>query len=522
MEFQSIQAGILSVVPPLIAIALALISKEVIFSLLFGILSGTLIYSIAAGIGIIAAIRVASDLMVAKVAENASMLIFLSMLGALVAVVTKAGGSRAYGLWASKRLKSPRGAGFSTVLLGMILFIDDYFNCLTVGTIMRPITDSYKISREKLAYFIDSTAAPVSIIAPVSSWAAAVISYYPAKAGMSGMQAFVSSIPMNLYALLSIFMIFWLSFHPESDYGPMRRAQIRAQGGQIKPDDPEETDDEIARMKSSGKGMVLDMVIPVLCLVIFCVIAMLFYGGFYKIEGSMGERIFEAFGHTETGLALSLGGFGSLLVSFILFIPRKIIKFTEFFSAITTGIKSMVPAIIILSLAWTISAVCRDLLSTGPYVAGLVQHSNFPVMFIPAIMFVIAASLSFATGTSWGTFGILIPIVISVCAVVAPWLSVTSLSAVLAGSVFGDHCSPISDTTILASTGAQCRFIDHVQTQIPYAMTVAAISFTGYIIAGLTSTMGYGVSVAITLPSSLAMLTAVLIILPKVTNKAEA
>ena len=521
MELDLVHVGILSIIPPLVAIALALMTKEVIFSLFLGIISGTLIYSIAAGLGIVATFHVTSDLMIAKVGENASMFVFLAMLGALVAVVTRAGGSRAYGLWASRQLKSAKGAGFSTVLLGLILFIDDYFNCLTVGTIMRPITDTYKVSREKLAYLIDSTAAPISIIAPVSSWAAAVISYYPLNAEMSGMQAFVSSIPMNLYALLTIFMIIWLSFRPQDDYGPMRKAQLRAERGQVKADDPENTSDEIARMIVSEKGLVMDMVIPVISLVIFCIMAMLFYGGFYGSEGKIGARIFEAFGHTDAGKALSLGGVGALIVAFAMFVPRKIIGFTDFFATVTNGIKSMIPALIILSLAWTISGVCQELLGTGVYVSGLIEQAKFPVMFIPVIMFASAAGLSFAIGTSWGTFGILIPIVTMVCATVAPWLTITSLSAVLAGGVFGDHCSPISDTTVLSSTGAQCKFINHVQTQIPYAVTVAVICFVGYIIAGLTSTMGYGVSVAITLPTSLAMLITVLIVLPKVLNRAK-
>jgi len=515
MEFESIQAGFFSVIPPLIAISLALITKEVIFSLFLGIISGTLIYSLISGLSVFAAFHVASDLMIGKVGENASMVIFLAVLGALVAVITRAGGSRAYGQWAARKLKNAKSASLATAFLGIIIFIDDYFNCLTVGTVMRPITDRYKISREKLAYLIDATAAPVCIIAPISSWAASVISYYPTETGITGMQAFVGSIPMNLYALLTIFMIIWICLRNGSDFGPMARAQLRAENGQIQSEGSEEMSDELAKMSVSEKGLVLDLLIPVLCLVVFSVLAMLFYGGFLDMEGSLGKRIFEAFGETDAGLALALGGFISLFVAFFIFVPRKLMNLSEFFSAVTAGIKSMVPALIILALAWTISGVCRDLLSTGPYVAGIVEKSNLPVVLIPAIMFTIAAALSFATGTSWGTFGILIPITITVCDIVAPWLSITSLSAVLAGSVFGDHCSPISDTTILSSTGAQCRHIDHVSTQIPYALTVAAVCLVGYIIAGLTSGLGYALSVAITLPVSLAILVAVLIAAPK-------
>ena len=519
MEFESIQAGFLSVIPPLIAISLALITKEVILSLILGILSGTLIYSLATGLSILATFHVASDLMIVKVGENAAMVIFLAVLGALVAVITRAGGSRAYGQWAAQKLKNAKSASLATAFLGIIIFIDDYFNCLTVGTVMKPITDKYNISREKLAYLIDATAAPICIIAPISSWAASVISYYPTQTGITGMQAFVSSVPMNLYALLTLFMIIWLSLRPQSDYGPMARAQLRAEKGQLQPPGSEEMTDELAKMAVSDKGKVLDLIIPVLCLVVFSILAMLFYGGFLDMEGSLGGRIFEAFGETDAGLALALGGFISLVAAFFIFVPRKLMGLAEFFSSVTAGVKSMVPALIILALAWTISGVCRDLLSTGPYVAGIVESSNLPVLLIPAIMFVIAAGLSFATGTSWGTFGILIPITITVCDIVAPWLSITSLSAVLAGSVFGDHCSPISDTTILSSTGAQCRHIDHVSTQIPYALTVAGVCVLGYIIAGLTSGLGYAVSVAITLPVSLALLAVVLILIPKLSAK---
>ena len=518
MPFEAFEAGFLSILPPIIAIVLALITKEVIFSLILGILSGTMIYSFSTGLGFAGIVTVTSELMINRVGNNAEMIIFLVMLGALVAVVTKAGGSRAYGLWAARKLKSAKSASLATSFLGLILFIDDYFNCLTVGTVMRPITDKYKISREKLAYLIDTTAAPICIIAPVSSWAAAVISYYPETAGVSGMQAFISSIPMNLYALLSIFMIFWLCIRQKDDYSLMARAQARAEKGQVEPAGSEELTDDIAKMKVSEKGLVMDLIVPVLFLVVFSIIAMLYYGGFPETQGSLGSRIFEAFGDTDAGLALALGGFISLFAAFFMYVPRRLMSLKEFFSSVTVGIKSMVPALIILSLAWTIASVCRHLLLTGDYVAGLVEQSNLPVMLIPAIMFLVDCVLSFSTGTSWGTFGILIPITITICEIVAPWLSITSLSAVLAGAVFGDHCSPISDSTILSSIGAQCPHIDHVQTQIPYAVTVASVSVIGYVIAGLTSTMGYGVSVAITLSASLFLLIAALLFISRVSK----
>ena len=520
MEFEQLQVGILSVLPPIIAISFALITKEVVFSLILGICSGTLIYSLASGLGVIASFHIAVDLMITKVGDNASMVIFLAMLGILVAVITKAGGSKAYGQWAARKLKTMQSASLATGLLGILIFIDDYFNCLAVGTVMKPVTDAHRVSREKLAYIIDATAAPICIIAPVSSWAASVISYYPTQTGITGMQAFVGSIPMNLYAVLTIFMAIWMSVRKNADFGPMARAQKRAAQSGVAADEKSAADDELAGIAVSEKGSVLDLIIPVLFLVVFSVLAMLFYGGLWdSSEGSLGTRIVDAFGNTDAGAALSLGGFASLFTAFFLFVPRRLISFKDFFGAVTTGIKSMVPALIILALAWTISGVCRDLLATGPYVAGLVERSSLPVVLIPVIMFVIAAGLSFSTGTAWGTFGILIPITIAVCDIAAPWLSITSLSAVLAGSVFGDHCSPISDTTILSSTGAGCRHIDHVATQIPYALTVAGVCVVGYVIAGFTAGLGFAMSTAITLPVSFVLLIAALLIIPRVVKK---
>ncbi|MDR0442270.1 MAG: Na+/H+ antiporter NhaC family protein [Treponema sp.] len=509
-------AGIWSVVPPLVAIVLALLTKEVIFSLLVGIMSGALIHSAIAGLGPLGIFTVTINMMITKLADgdNAAMVIFLALLGGLVAVVTRAGGSNAYGAWASKKIRSRESAGLLTALLGLIIFIDDYFNCLTVGTVMRPVTDRFRISREKLAYLIDATAAPVCIIAPISSWAASVISYYPDSSGMSGMQAFISAIPMNLYAILTIFMVLWIAIRKGSDFGPMAAAQKKTDesGSTVNPASFA-ANDELEKMNVSPNGKVFDLVIPTALLVILSVLAMLWFGGYWEEEG---KTLFEAFGDTEAGPALALGGFGALVAAFFLFVCRRVISFKDFFAGVGIGVKSMVPAIIILTLAWTISGVCRDLLNTGTYVAALVETSSMPVALIPAIMFVAAAALSFATGTSWGTFGILIPITISICDIVAPHLSVISLSSVLAGSVFGDHCSPISDTTILSSTGARCNHIDHVATQIPYAITVAAICFIGYIISGFVAPGGFGITTAITLPVSLGLLIAALLILPKV------
>jgi Na+/H+ antiporter NhaC len=507
-----IQIGILSVLPPLIAISLALITKEVIFSLVLGIISGAVIYCFGSGIGITGIFSTTVGLMVENVGSNASMVLFLSLLGALVALITRAGGSLAYGNWAARKIKTKRSASLVTAFLGLIIFIDDYFNCLTVGTVMKPVTDKYKISREKLAYLIDATAAPVCVIAPISSWSATVISYYTENSTMTGMQAFVTSIPINLYATLTIIMIFWLAIRKKGDYGPMASAEVKAEKMESLKDADIAAQDDIARLSVSDKGTVLDLLIPVVLLVVFCIIAMLFYGGFW--DGS-GKSAFQAFGDTDAGLALSLGGITSIIAAFFVFVPRRLISFVDFFAAITAGVKAMTPAIIILTLAWTISGVCK-VLSTGDFIGSAVEASNMPVEVIPAILFAAACGVSFSTGSSWGTFGILIPITIAVTGRVAPHLSIISLAAVMGGSVFGDHCSPISDTTILSSIGAGCNHMDHVTTQMPYALTVAAACFAGYIIAGFAAArFGFAGAAAISFSVSVALLAAMLIVLPK-------
>jgi Na+/H+ antiporter NhaC len=516
MEPLAASAGIWSVMPPLVAIVLALVTKEVIFSLVVGIMSGALIYSVFAGLGVFGIFTVTVDIMIYKLGDpgNAAIIIFLALLGALVALIVRAGGSNAYGAWATKRIKTQRKAGLLTALLGLIMFIDDYFNCLTVGTIMRPVTDRQRISREKLAYLVDSTAAPISVIAPISSWAAAIISFYPANAGVTGMQAFISSIPMNLYALLTIFMVFWFSTRKGSDYGPMALAQRRAEESGVveSGNDSGAAGDELDRLEISSKGKVIDLVLPVMGLIIFSVLAMLWSGGFFNGEG---KSVFDSFGDTSAGLALALGGFISLLLAFFLYVPRKLFSFADFFSGLGAGVKSMVPALIILSLAWSISGICQDRLLTDKYVAGLVAGSVLPVALIPAIMFSIAAGLAFSIGSSWGTFSLLIPIGIAICNIQAPHLSVLTLSSTLAGAVFGDHCSPISDTTILAATGARCAHIDHVTTQLPYAATAALVCIPGYILSGFLAEYGYWISVVITLLVSMALLVGLLLYFPK-------
>ena len=511
---ESVSVGFWSVIPPLVAITLALLTKEVVFSLVLGILSGSVIYTLAADLPLISIFTTPVNLMLDKMSGNVALLVFPCLLGALVALITKAGGSRAYGEWAASKLKSKTSASVATGLLGCLIFIDDYFNCFTVGTVMRPVTDKYGLSREKLAYLIDATAAPICIIAPISSWAASVISYFPTDGSISGMTAFLSSIPMNLYAILSIIMVFWMATHPRGDFGPMAIAERRAmETGDLGADDEAEAADAAAHAESaaSTNGRVIDLVLPILVLIALSVYFMIYLGYEYG-----GTNLFEAFGNTDASLALAIASFCTLIFAFLMFVPRKLMSFHQFFDTLVEGIKSMLPAAVILSLAWTISGVCRDLLVTGEFVGEMVQTSNMPVAVIPAIMFLIAGVLSFATGTSWGTFGLLIPIILDVCSVVAPELTITALSSILAGSVFGDHCSPISDTTIMSSTGAGCRHIDHVATQMPYAVTCAAVCFVGYLVAGFTYTMGYGISLVITDAVAIIGLLAVLMIMPKV------
>ncbi|MDA3733525.1 Na+/H+ antiporter NhaC family protein [Niameybacter massiliensis] len=512
---EAIDIGWLSILPPIIAIALALMTKEVISSLIVGILSGTLIYAFNTGGGVVKAVDVTFTLMADKLGANASIILFLGFLGALVAVITMAGGSRAYGDWASNKIKSKKGAQLGTSLLGGLIFIDDYFNCLTIGTVMRPVADKHQISRAKLAYIIDATAAPICIIAPISSWAASVISQMSGLdvngVPLNGMETFMATIPFNLYAILTLIMVVVLCV-TNIEFGPMAKFEKAArEGKENKGISAEGEDDELARVKISSKGKVFDLIIPILSLIIFAVLSMLYVGGYF--EGGM--TLAEGFGNTDAGPALALAGFGALIVAFLLFVPRKVITFKEFMDGIGIGVKSMVGAFIILTLAWTISGVCRDLLNTGEYVGGLVAASHMPPALIPAIVFLVAGGLAFAMGTSWGTFGILIPIVTMICAAVAPELITATLAATLAGAVFGDHCSPISDTTILSSTGAGCNHIDHVSSQIPYTLVVAGCCFVGYIIAGFTA------NVWITLGSSIVLLLATLAILNKLTKKQE-
>lgn len=473
-----IQVGILSILPPLIAIVLALITKEVIPSLLLGIIAGAFIYTINTGGSILKTVEVIFNIISSKIGENAYIIIFISLLGALVVVVTKAGGSQAYGKWVCSKIKKRSKIQFSTSILSLLLCIDDYFNCITVGTVMRPVMDKNRVSRAKFAYLIDSTAAPMCILAPISSWAASVVSYINTT-GLNGMSLFMSTIAYNLYAILTIIMIVIIEFKGW-DFGPMLKFEKNAiENGDVFTTGSQFDVKDVESIDGSKKGRVFDLIIPVGSLIIFSILSMVIIGGYFN----GGITLADAFRNTDAAKSITYGAFGALIVAFILFIPRRLLSFKEFMESITQGIKSMVSAFVILILAWSISAICRELLSTGEYVGDLVATLRVPTLLIPCTVFLIAGLLSFAMGTSWGTFGILIPIVIMVCERVSPELTVISLSATLAGSVFGDHASPISDTTILASTGAKCNHIDHITTQLPYASLVAGISFIGYIIA---------------------------------------
>ena len=498
MEFTMIETGWVSLLPPIIAIALALITKEVYSSLFIGLFSGMLIYAFAGGGNLFSAVAMTFDMMYAKIADNAYMIIFLALLWAVVVLVSKSGGSQAYGRWAGKKLNSRRSASFATSLLGILIFIDDGFNCLTVGTVMRPITDRLRISREKLAYLIDATAAPVCIIAPVSSWAVAVASEVSETGGF---HLFLSTIPYNLYALLTIVMVFLLSF-TGWDFGPMKKAERLAQA---KTEEAASSGDGEA-----AKGRVVDLVLPILVLIVCAILGMAYVGGFFD-----GVPFSEAIGENPTA-GLTLGAFAGLVTALLLYLPRRLMTAKEFISSIVEGIGRIVPPMLILILSWSLGGVCRQLIGTGVFISGFVSTANLPLGFLPVLIFVIAALMSFSMGTSWGTFGMLIPIVTMICqADGAGAYLIPALGATLAGSVYGDHCSPISDTTILASTGASCEHIRHVETQLPYATLVAAVCAVGYLIAGFTLTPWIALAV------SAALLIGALVVLNRLDLKRE-
>lgn len=471
-----------SIVPPIVAIGLALLTKEVFSSLLVGIFTGTLIYAVGTDANIVmGTLETAFTMMAKKVDFN--ILIFCSLLGALVYLISLSGGTVAYGRASTRIIRGRRSSLASTSGLGLAIFIDDYFNCLTVGTVMRPITDLYKVTRAKLAYIIDSTAAPVCIIAPISSWAAAVgSSLKDTGAFDSELGAFVATIPWNFYALFSLVLVFFLCW-TDFDFGPMKRAEDRLRREGVDPTATSTTGDN--QLKYNPNGTTWDMLVPLGALIVFAVLALMYTGGYWGDDAKY-HTFMAAIGNSSASISLVFASFGALIVALLMYVPRRLMSFAQFAEGSVEGMKMMLPANIILILAWTLSGVCRELLSTPQFMQQVVTASGMSVTFLPVIVFALAAFLAFSMGTAWGTFGILIPIVVPIVQALDPALTVVVLSATLAGSVFGDHCSPISDTTILSSAGSGCSHIEHVSTQLPYALLVAGSAAVGYLVAGLT------------------------------------
>ncbi len=503
-ESISSYATILSLLPPVIAIVLALITKEVYSSLIIGIVAGGVIF--AGGNFETAVNHVLFDGFVASLSDayNMGIIIFLVLLGALVSLMNKAGGSAAFGRWASKHIKSRVGAQLATIALGCLIFIDDYFNCLTVGSVMRPVADQQKISRAKLAYVIDATAAPVCIIAPISSWAAAVAGFARGAGAESGISLFIQAIPYNFYAILTIIMMIVIAV-AKFDFGPMKlheknaieKGDLFTSGTKVSGEDEE----------INPKGKVIDLVLPVVVLIICCVIGMIYSGGFFS-----GESFIAAFSNSDASVGLVIGSAIAIIFTVAYLLIRRVISFKDAMASLPEGFKAMVPAILILTCAWTLKAM-TDSLGAKIFISQMVSGSAEALQrFLPAIIFLIAVGLSFSTGTSWGTFGILIPIVLSVFDATNP-LTIVAISACMAGAVCGDHCSPISDTTIMASAGAQSDHLNHVSTQLPYALTVAGVSFVSYVIAGLVPNW------IVSLPISIVLMIGTLFIIKAVSKK---
>ena len=472
-----------SLFPPVIAIGLALITKEVYSSLFVGIVMGGLLATNFKPIHAVDSI--VSDGLISAVSGSAGIFAFLVMLGIIVALLNKAGGSRAFGNWAAKHVKTKIGASIATFLFGVLIFIDDYFNCLTVGAVMRPVTDSTKISRAKLSYLIDATAAPVCMIAPISSWAAAVSEYAPD--GVSGIGMFIQAIPYNFYSLLTFVFIIAITLM-KFDYGPMKLHEMNAMNGDLFTTGTVSAEEE-EEVPTTTKAKVIDLILPIIVLIAICVFSLFYVGrcmgeewvfASANYDASLGFA--DAFSNTDATVGLPWGGLVALVFTMLYFVARHLVTFKEAMECIPKGFIAMVPAILILTMATTLKNM-TSLLDSSTFVENALQSASGLNNFLPAIIFLVACGIAFATGTSWGPFGILIPIVLSIFEVGSP-LGVMSMSACLAGAVCGDHCSPISDTTIMSSAGAQCDHINHVSTQLPYALTVAGISFVTYIIAG--------------------------------------
>ena len=516
--FALISTGAWSIVPPLLALVLALITKEVYSSLTIGVFVGMVIYEFSlSGAGVDQLVASFTDVptaMALQISSNGALLLFLALLGALTVVIATAGGSRAYAEWVSARIKSPRMAQVLTAVLGIVIFVDDYFNCLTIGAVMRPVTDRFNISHEKLAWIIDSTAAPICIIAPVSSWAVAVGGYL----GDGGFNTFVASIPYNFYAILTIFFVFFMLIVGKTDFGPMRQAEEAAQSGNIlreggmlekvsqmrlsdeateNPDDPtamesvvtEQSDveqsaagavEEYKGLSISEKGKVIDLVVPILTLIVFSILGMMYTGGFFE-----GVDFATAVGENPVG-GLCIGATVAICVAGAMFLPRGLTTLQGFVESLSEGVRSMVGAIMILVLAWSLGGCCRYMLGTGEFVSGFLTGIGVPLAILPCIIFLVSAFIGFAMGTSWGTIALLLPIIIGVYPDGDP-LFLVAIGSALAGAVYGDHVSPISDTTILSSAGAKCNHLRHVATQLPYATLVMVACFVGYVIAGFTT-----------------------------------
>lgn len=493
-----------ALIPPIVAIGLALITKEVYSSLFVGIVVGGLFWANFNFTGTFEHVIV--DGIIGSLSDgwNVGILVFLVILGAVVALMNRSGGSAAFGRWAQEHIKTRVGTELATFALGILIFIDDYFNCLTVGSVMRPVTDEHNVSRAKLAYIIDSTAAPICIIAPISSWAAAVTGFVP---GADGFQIFLQAIPYNFYALTTLVMVL-LIIVLKVDFGPMRKHEVAAINGDLNSVKAEAVYEEAKMIKGNENGRGIDLVIPVLILIVSCIIGMIYTGGFFS-----GTGLIEAFSGSDASVGLSVGSVFALIFIIIYYMCRKIITFKAGMDCIPEGFKAMVPAILILTFAWTLKAM-TDSLGAAEYVAGAMESSAAGFAnLLPAIIFVVACFLAFATGTSWGTFGILIPIVVALFTH-DETMMIMSISACMAGAVCGDHCSPISDTTIMSSAGAECDHINHVNTQIPYALTAAAVSFVGYVICGFVK------NIWICLPLTLLIMAAVILVIKKFVNNA--
>ena len=507
--------------PAVIAIVMALVTKQVYVSLFLGIFVGSLMY---AGGNPIEALFTLYQVMSEKVGGNTPIIVFLVVLGILVVLMQKSGGAKAYGDWAGKKIKTKGGALAATAGLGCLIFVDDYFNCLTVGSVMRPVTDKFKISRAKLAYIIDATAAPICIIAPISSWAAAVAGELEGD----GLTVFISTIPFNLYALLTIVMVFTLCFI-KFDFGKMKKNDLIAETtGDLFAGETEGAAAE-SEFAANPKGKVRHLLIPVIVLILSCIGGMLYTGFYYNWDTGLidtelqSSNFIEAFSNCDAGMSLAIGSTVALVIIAVYYMIARVVSFKEITDSFTTGFKAMVPAILILTFAWSISGIMGargGYLDAQAFVEANLANSSFPQFLFPAIFFVLAGAIAFATGTSWGTFGVLVPIAVTILGG-SGTLTIMTVSATLGGAVFGDHVSPISDTTILASAGAECNHVDHVRTQLPYAAIPAAIAVVAYLVAGLCASLGSVVSCLIMWAVALALFAGVVIAIRAIAAKKE-